>query len=140
MELQYFEILSKLKDKGEITEIILQPHMQIIAAYEKYGKKVRKAQYTPDFLVYYPDGSHKYIEVKGFSKPDADLRRKLFDSQYPDDLIWVTGVDCVKGVYQRWVFYDDLKKERGVRRKAKAVAKGTVAPAKPKKAKKGSVA
>lgn len=140
MECQYYKVLLSLQAKGEITEIILQPHMQIIAAFEKYGKKHRKAQYTPDFLCYYKDGSHKYIEVKGFSKPDADLRRKLFDSQYPDELIWVTGVDCVKGVYTRWVFYDDLKKERSERRKAKAAsaadkkkAKGcTVAPKKPK--------
>lgn len=119
MELQYFELLSSQKDKGEITEIILQPHMQIIAAYEKYGKKIRKAQYTPDFLVHYKDGSHKYIEVKGFSKPDADLRRKLFDSQYPDELIWVTGIKCFKGKYQEWVAYDDLKKIRKDAKKLK---------------------
>jgi len=120
MELQYFELLNKLKEDGKITEIILQPHMQIIKPFEKYGKKIRKAQYTPDFLVYYPDGTHRYIEVKGFSKPDADLRRKLFDSQYPDNLMWVTGIKCVKRVYTQWVLYDDLKKIRKEAKKVKA--------------------
>ena len=117
MELQYYEELLKLQAIGEITQIILQPHVQIIAAFEKYGKKHRKAQYTPDFLCYYRDGSHKYIEVKGMSKPDADLRRKLFDSQYPDELLWVTGIKCVKGKYTEWVLYDDLKRIRRERKK-----------------------
>ena len=109
--------------KGQIERIILQPHMTIIRAFEKYGRKHRKAVYTPDFLVYYANGSHKYIEVKGFSKPDADLRRKLFDSQYPDELIWVTGVDIVNKRYTRWVNYDDLKIERREKRKIKKLKK-----------------
>lgn len=75
--------------------------------------------YTPDFMCYYRDGTHKYIEVKGFCKPDAALRRKLFDSKYPDELIWVTGIDCKKGKYQRFVPYDDLKKIRREKRRNK---------------------
>ena len=119
MELSQYEHLLEQQKQGIIKEIILQPSMEIIPAYTKYGRKIRKAIYTPDFLVYYTDGSHKYIEVKGFSKPDADLRRKLWDSKYPDELIWITGIKCVKGVYTEWVNYDDLKKIRRERRKAK---------------------
>ena len=119
MECCYFKELLKQKEQGLIKEIILQPSMEIIPAYTKYGRKIRKAIYTPDFLVFYEDGSHKYIEVKGFSKPDADLRRKLWDSKYPDELVWITGIKCVKGVYTEWVNYDDLKKIRRERRKAR---------------------
>ena len=119
MELQYYEYLMKLQESGEISRIELQPSMVIIKAYQKYGRTIRKAVYTSDFLVFYPDESHKYIEVKGMSDPAADLRRKLWDSQYPDELIWVTGVDCRNGKYTRWVEYDLLKKERRVRRKEK---------------------
>ena len=119
MEKQAYEHLLEQQKQGIIKEIILQPSMEIIPAYTKYGRKIRKAIYTPDFLVYYADGSHKYIEVKGFSKPDADLRRKLWDSKYPDELIWITGIKCVKGVYTEWVNYDDLKKIRRERRKAR---------------------
>ena len=119
MELQYYEHLLELQKQGYISSIELQPHMVIIRAFEKYGKKHRKAVYTPDFLVHYADGTHAYIEVKGFSKPDADLRRKLFDSLYPDELIWVTGVERKNKRYTRWVNYDDLKVERRKRKKAK---------------------
>lgn len=136
MEKQYYEVLLEKQRLGEITEIILQPHMQIIDAFEKYGRKHRKAQYTPDFLVYYKDGSHAYIEIKGFSKPDADLRRKLFDSRYPlDNLVWIGGDACVKGQYTRWLDYDVLKKERAARKKLSVPRKPKVTKKSKKKSK-----
>jgi len=117
MELQAYEYLLK---QPNVTRIELQPSMVIIKAYQKYGRKVRKAVYTPDFLVYYTDGTHKYIEIKGMSDPVADLRRKLWDSMYPDELLWISGADCRNGRYTRWVDYDELKKERREKRKGRA--------------------
>lgn len=120
MEGQYFEYLLQLQSQGLITRIILQPHMEIIPAFIKYGRKHRKAVYTPDFLVYYHDGSHKYIEIKGFSKPDADLRRKMFDSKYDDELVWITGTAIVNGRYTQWLDYDEARKIKRERKKKRS--------------------
>jgi hypothetical protein len=119
MEAQYYEYLLEQQKIGNVTKIELQPHIEIIPAYEKYGRKIRKSIYSPDFLVFYSDGSHKYIEIKGVSKPDANLRRKLFDHQRADDLLWITGDKIVKGRYTEWKDYDDLRKERRERKKLK---------------------
>lgn len=119
MEAQYYEHLLERQKNGEITQIILQPKFEIIKAYTKYGRKIRKAEYTPDFLVYYPDGSHEYIEIKGLSDPAADLRRKLFDSIYPDNLKWITGINMVNKRYTGWLDYDEVRKLRREKRKAK---------------------
>jgi hypothetical protein len=119
MESQYYEHLLERQKTGKITQIILQPKFEIIKAYTKYGRKIRKAEYTPDFLVYYPDGTHEYIEIKGLSDASADLRRKLFDSQYPDVLKWICGVDMVNKRYTRWLDYDEVRKLRREKRKAK---------------------
>lgn len=109
----------ELKAAGKITDIILQPHMELIPKFEKNGVKYRNMVYTPDFLVYYPDGSHVYIEVKGFSTIDAGLRRKLFNYKYPDDLQWVTGTVVRKHKFTVWRDYDEVQKERRERKKAK---------------------
>jgi hypothetical protein len=117
MEAQYAEYLDGLMKTGEILEIKRQISCQIIPSFEKYGKKHRKAVYTPDFWVRYKDGSTAYIEVKGMSDTAADLRRKAFDSQYPDTLLWVTGVDSVNKRWTRWLPYDDVVKMRKAKRK-----------------------
>jgi len=39
---------------------------------------VRSINYTPDFLIYCKDGTHIYIETKGFFEDAARLRYKLF--------------------------------------------------------------
>ena len=119
MEAQYYEHLLELKEAGEITEIILQPHMELIPKFEKNGVKYRNMVYTPDFLVYKPDGTHEYIEVKGFSDVSALLRRKSFDYKYPDNLIWITGTHSVNKRFTEWRDYDEVQRERRERKKAK---------------------
>ena len=46
MELSQYEHLLEQQKQGLIKEIILQPSMEIIPAYTKYGRKIRKAIYT----------------------------------------------------------------------------------------------
>jgi len=119
MEGQFYEHLLTLLKSGEISKIVLQPHMELIPAFEKKGVKYRKMVYTPDFLVYRPDGTHEYIEIKGFAKADALLRRKFFNYKYPDDLSWIIGTKQVKGKFTVWEDYDEHKKAVRLRKKAK---------------------
>ena len=120
MEGQYYEHLLELKEAGEITEIVLQPHMELVPKYEKYGNKYRHIVYTPDFYVEYANGTHEYIELKGYSTTDAMLRRRLFDYFYPkDDLRWITGIHQVHHRFTEWRDYDEVQRERKERKKAK---------------------
>ena len=40
--------------------------------------------YWVDFLVFYRDGSYKFVEVKGFKTRVYKMKRKLVESEYPD--------------------------------------------------------
>lgn len=50
---KYYEYLKKKKAKGEISNFELQPKYELIAKFEKFGKKYRATTYTPDFLIYH---------------------------------------------------------------------------------------
>ena len=48
--------------------------------------KIRLAQstfYTPDFMVWLPDGSIRFDEVKGFWRDDARVKIKVVAEMYP---------------------------------------------------------
>lgn len=98
-------------------EIVLQPKIVLIEKFEKYGKKFRQSTYSPDFLVTYSDNSREYIDVKGFSTQQGELRRKLYDSKFPDTLRWVTY--SKKYSVTGWIDWDELEKIRKDNRKKK---------------------
>lgn len=107
----------KLKEQGEVLDIILQPKVVLIEKFEKYGRKFRPATYSPDFLVTYSDGTKEYIDVKGFSTQQGELRRKLFDSKFPETLRWVARSDKYSDT--GWIDWDVLEKIRKDNRKKK---------------------
>lgn len=116
MEGMYYEHLLELLKSGEIIKIDLQPHMELIPAFERRGKKYRKMIYTPDFLVVRSDGSKVYIEIKGFAKTDALMRRKLFLYKYDEELIWITGTHKVNKKWTKWEDYDSVVKQRKLKK------------------------
>jgi hypothetical protein len=57
-----------------------------IAGYEFEGHKLRladKTSYTPDFVVWLPDGRVEYHETKGFERDDAAVKFKTAAEKYP---------------------------------------------------------
>lgn len=106
----YYKYLLKLQQQGFVVEIKLQPKKILVDKFEKYGKKYRPITYSPDFFVRYSDGTEEYIDVKGVSTQQGDLRRKIFDSIYPDVLRWVSY--SKKYGVNDWIEYDELKKKR----------------------------
>lgn len=110
MECMYYKYLLKLQQQGFVVEIKLQPKKILVDKFEKYGKKYRPITYSPDFFVRYSDGTEEYIDVKGVSTQQGDLRRKIFDSIYPDVLRWVSY--SKKYGVNDWIEYDELKKKR----------------------------
>ena len=54
------------------------------------------ARYTPDFIINHNNGSDEIVEVKGWWKPDAKLRVKLFQALYPKFKFRVVGTPMDK--------------------------------------------
>ena len=82
-EAEYYLTYKAMLDDGEIVNLELQPRFVLIPAYTNHaGKKIRPCHYTADFLLTYPDGRQKVVEVKGFRTRDYMLRRKLFEWKY----------------------------------------------------------
>lgn len=82
-EAEYYLTYRDMLERGEIINLELQPKFTLIPAYTNHaGKKVRPCRYTADFLLTYPDGRQKVVEVKGFRTRDYMLRRKLFEWRY----------------------------------------------------------
>lgn len=43
--------------------------------------------YTPDFRIELPDGTHEWIEVKGWNDPKSKTRAKRFAKYFPNERI-----------------------------------------------------
>lgn len=89
-EAAYYKVLLEKKAKGEILEIILQPKLELIPKFKINGKTIRATTYTPDFLVRYANEQEEYIDVKGYSTQQGELRRKLFLYRIGTNLKWVS--------------------------------------------------
>ena len=117
-ECKYYQYLLTQKEKGLVTEIELQPRIVLIPAVITItGEKQRAIPYTPDFYVVYTTGYAEYVDVKGFSSQQGELRRKLYN--------FLIAKKHLPPVYLRWVSaskkwggesgfldYDDLMRKR----------------------------
>ncbi|NMS90590.1 DUF1064 domain-containing protein [Clostridioides difficile] len=110
-ESEYYLYLKEKKENGEIKDFGLQQKFELQPKFKKDGKNYRAITYTVDFAIYKWDGEVVYIDVKGYSTQQGELRKKLFDYKYQDKkLIWIAkgkkyGVDG-------WIEYSELKKKR----------------------------
>lgn len=83
-EAERYQELKLLRCAGEIIDFTLQPKFELLAGFEKKGKKYKPITYTADFIVIYPDGRREVEDVKGVLTRDFQIRRKMFEIQYPD--------------------------------------------------------
>ncbi|MCC0633844.1 MULTISPECIES: DUF1064 domain-containing protein [unclassified Clostridioides] len=110
-ESEYYLYLKEKKENGEIKDFGLQQKFELQPKFKKDGKSYRAITYTVDFAIYKWDGEVVYIDVKGYSTQQGELRKKLFDYKYQDKkLIWISkskkyGIDG-------WIEYSELKKKR----------------------------
>ncbi|MDW0103702.1 DUF1064 domain-containing protein [Clostridioides difficile] len=110
-ESEYYLYLKEKKENGEIKDFGLQQKFELQPKFKKDGKSYRAITYTVDFAIYKWNGEVVYIDVKGYSTQQGELRKKLFDYKYQDKkLIWIAkskkyGVDG-------WIEYSELKKKR----------------------------
>jgi hypothetical protein len=83
-EADYYQQLKLLMRAGEVKDIILQPRYELLKGFEKHGKKIRGIEYVADFKVIYADGREEIIDVKGKRTEVYTIKRKWFESKYPE--------------------------------------------------------
>lgn len=124
MESMYYRRLQRLKKKGIVVEVELQPQYILLPSIQKIKRNFLQTKYIADFKVTYADGHIEIVDVKGKADKVFDLKRKMFEFFYPDlELTVVTLHD------DRWIDYDEYEKlvrkaskgdsERGTRRSRK---------------------
>lgn len=68
--------------------------------------------YTPDFLIYHNDGSIEYIDVKGMTTQQGELRIKLFNYFYKDLKLSIVARSLKYGDEYGFIDYYELQKIR----------------------------
>lgn len=117
LEMRFFRdwILPKM-ESGEIKECDRQVKFELQEKFIHDGKSVKSIDYIADFVVTYSNGHVTVFDTKGMPDTTAIIKRKLFWHKYPDiDYQWISYSKQDGG----WISYDELKKKRNERKKAK---------------------
>ncbi|WP_027406188.1 DUF1064 domain-containing protein [Anaerovibrio sp. RM50] len=125
---EYYVYLLGLQKNGKVKSIELQPVVELQPKFVYAGKTVRAITYIPDFLVEYTDGHKEYVDVKGVSTKDGELKLKMFMFKYQDGIPikWVAKGDRLG--LPLWMDYFEKKamirkRERERRKEAKKYIK-----------------
>ena len=111
-EAKYYEALKIRKYRGEIQNFELQPKFTLIQGFKKNGKTYRAITYTPDFVIYNNDNSEEYIDVKGMTTQQGELRIKLFNHFYRDLKLSIVARNLKYGDEYGFIDYYELQKIR----------------------------
>lgn len=110
-EAKYYEYLKHLKAQGKIRNFELQPKFTLIPKFKYKGKTERAATYTLDFLIYNTDGTETYVDVKGDSTQQGELKFKMLKYMHQDmDFRWIAR--SLKFSNTGWIDFKELKKRR----------------------------
>lgn len=82
-EFRYACYLCHLQEQGKIKQWKHEP--------KRFGFSVCKSaivkSYLPDFWLYYPNGTHAWVEVKGRKDAKSRQQLRLFQAQYPSEIL-----------------------------------------------------
>lgn len=76
-ESEYYLYLKEKKENGEIKDFGLQQKFELQPKFKKDGKSYRAITYTVDFAIYKWNGEVVYIDVKGYSTQQGELRKSF---------------------------------------------------------------
>ena len=116
-EMKYYEALKTRRAKGEIQNFELQPKFTLIEGFKKDGKTYRPITYTPDFTVYHNDDTVEYVDVKGMTTQQGEMRIKLFHWRYRDLKLSIVARNLKHGDQYGFIDFYELKKIRSKNRK-----------------------
>lgn len=80
---EYYVLLKKKQENGEIAAFNLQPRFLLQEAFKKDGQSFRKIEYVADFEILHHDGSIEIVDIKGMILDVFQIKRKLFEKKYP---------------------------------------------------------
>lgn len=84
-EAERYGILKLLEKAGAIKDLKLQVPYELIPAFERNGKKIRKTVYKADFVYIDAKSNKKIVEdTKGYVTKEYALKKKLLLYLYPN--------------------------------------------------------
>ena len=116
LEKQYYEqiVIKGMKD-GTISTYKLQQKYKLIPSFKYEGKTIREITYVSDFDIWYSDGRFQVVDTKGRATADAKIKAKLMKYIYPEiNFVWMSYTKT-----DGWLEYDEMQKQRRIRKKAK---------------------
>lgn len=120
-EAKYYEALKIRRYRGDIKGFELQPKFTLVQGFKKDGKTYRAITYTPDFIIYHNDDSEEYVDVKGMTTQQGELRIKLFHHFYRDLKLSLVARNIKYGDEYGFIDFYELKKIRSKNRKKEAI-------------------
>ena len=96
-EANYFRILQHQKTQGIIQDFQYEP---LTFWFESIKRGTR--HYTPDFLVVLPDGTHYFVEIKGFMDTVSNTKLKRMAKYYPNEQIIVIDEEVYRKIEKEW--------------------------------------
>lgn len=79
-ELNYYKELKILQKQGLISGFARQCQFILNEGTDKDNRCI---SYLADFIIFYPDGTYKIVDVKGMETPIFKQKAKLFKNKYP---------------------------------------------------------
>lgn len=116
-EAKYYEALKIRRYREEIKGFELQPKFTLIPGFKKHEKTYRALTYTPDFVIYHNDGSEEYVDVKGMTTQQGEIRIKLFHYVNKDLKLSIVARNLKYGDEYGFIDFYELKKIRSKNRK-----------------------
>jgi hypothetical protein len=82
-ESEYYLLFKSMLQHKQLIKLELQPKFTLQPGFvNKAGKRVKPITYKADFLLTFPGGRQKVVEVKGVRTRDYQLRRKMFEYKF----------------------------------------------------------
>ena len=111
LEASYYEYLLERQKQGIVKSFEMQVPFILLDGYELQGRKVQPIKLVLDFVVEYTDGRIEYQDTKGQVKPMDIIKKKLFESRYSKELIFI-GKSIIDGGFVPHSVIEAGRKER----------------------------
>ena len=119
LEAEYYLFLLEQQKQGIVKSFDMQVPFILLDGYELGERKVQPIKIVLDFVVEYADGRVECHDTKGQVKPMDIVKKKLFESRYSEELIFI-GKSIIDGGF---VQKKKKKKGRKERKKLKDINK-----------------
>jgi len=111
LEGEYYLFLLEQQKQGIVKSFEMQVPFILLDSYEIGERKVQPIKLVLDFVVEYSDGRVEYQDTKGQVKPMDIVKKKMFESRYSKELIFI-GKSIIDGGFVDHRIIESGRKER----------------------------